>query len=156
MEPSIPGYQTPNLLTLPDSIIIDFSDELKYIRDLMIEFYPYFSERDFYHVVRKIIDTINIEEDCHFQIADLSVHLTKEYIEPLNQASYLRINEIESMFYNTSMIIMNKIISMSGYISGIFPYRVVNIIQNCEVVFKNIKTLNQHIDVIQRPYTFTI
>lgn len=63
MEPQRPQYMAPNLMELPHSLFLDLAVELAPLRNLIVEFYPYFTDRDYEQTVKRLIKSITHKAD---------------------------------------------------------------------------------------------
>ena len=154
METASPSYMTPNLMELPKSIFIDFGSELQPLVNLMTEFYPYYSNRDYRHTVKKLISAISHQHDIDYQLADFSVEIMSEFFEPFNCASQAKLSEVQNTLMFVGRNIYNKIACMSGYVYGVFPYVFKDMSLNCELYLINTMHLNYAIEMNHKPFSF--
>lgn len=158
MEPNVPKYMTPNFIELPHALIVDFANELMPLMNLMVEFSPYFTDRDYEQVVHSLFSVITYKQDIDFRLAEFSQSVMETYINPYSRIhgriSNQRLFEISGMLVCVGRQIYERINSMSGYIYGVFPYTVSLIHFNCEIYFKNVSMLNYDIELNHKPYSF--
>lgn len=151
-----PAFMTPDLTTLPETVYLDFTIPLKSMRDLMVEFHPIFTQREFESAVKKLIEAIALSSDVSYGIAAAATDLIVDCFSQLGRVPEQRLREVEQIIVATGMEMYHYISQLSGYVSGIFPYRCVKVLYNSEVVLRNYAYRNYLIEMEQRPFQFVL
>lgn len=155
MEPVAPPYVAPNFTELPKSLFMDLGPELMPIINLMIEFYPYYTEREYETTVKKLISAINHQTDIDYQIVEFSMQIMEDYFNVYKSASSDRLFEVQLILIDVARNVYNKIAGQSGYVYGVFPYTYIDMRMNRELYLKNMTHLNYDIE-LNRPFQFMI
>ena len=156
MEPIRPAFMAPNLTELPHSLILDFTAELQPLRNLIVECHPLYVDRDLEKTVKKMLLAITHKSDIEYQLAEFSMQAIEEFFNPYQYCyDQAKLSEVQQIFIMVGRNIYNKINSMSGYVSGIFPYTYAGIRYNSEVLLRNVTHLNYDIELAQKPFHFT-
>lgn len=156
MEPNQPPYMAPNLTELPKSVFLDFGDQLIPLINLMVEFYPYYGDRDYEQTVKSLMTAITHQQDIDYQIAEFAMQTMENYFKLYNKATPARLSEVEQLLMIVARNVYTKISGMSGYVYGIFPYRMAGMQLNCELYLQNVSHLNYDIDLNHKPFEFMI
>lgn len=154
MEPRVSTIVLNNLLSLPETVYLDLSDELAPIRDFRIEFFPIFTDRDFDAVVKMLIDAMSYQHDIEFTVANCAVQIMTHFFDNYGRASGDRLNQIQEILVQTGMRIYHRLNSMSAYICGIFPYRCHRILYSSELMLRNCAIDNYQIQMQQKAFHF--
>lgn len=156
MEPQTPSYMAPNLLELPKSLFIDLGEELLPIINLQVEFYPYYTPRDYEKTVKKLLASITHQQDIDYQLAEFSMQIMEEYFSLFNCVSQARLSEVQMLLMLVGRRVYDKIAGLSGYVYGVFPYTYMDMQLNCEVYLRNMAHLNYDIELNHKPFEFSI
>lgn len=157
MEPPHPIYITPNLVELPHSLILDFTNELLPLRNLIVDCHPLYAERDLEKTVKKMLLAITHQRDIDYQLAEFSMQIMEEFFYPYQHCfDAAKLSEVQQILMFVGRNVFNKINSMSGYVSGVFPYIYAGMRYNSEVFLRNITQLNYDIELAQKPFQFAI
>ncbi len=156
MEQMTPPFVAPNLTELPHSLFLDFTAELLPMRNLIVEFHPYFTERDLESAVKRLFRAITYQNDIEYSLAEFSAQLVDDFLTPYNCASQAKLFEVQQRVMAVGFSIFNKINGMSGYVSGVFPYSYSGMKYGSEVFLRNLSTLNYDIELNSRPFQFAI
>ena len=157
MEPPHPFFTTPNLQELPQSLILDFTTELQPLRNLIIDCYPIYSDRDLEKTVKKMILAITHQGDIDYQLAEFTMQIMEEFFYPYTYClDSAKLSEVQQIVMSVGHNVFNKIKNVSGYVSGVFPYVYAGMRYNAEVLLRNVTRLNYDIELAQRPFQFTL
>ncbi len=156
MEPLSIPYVAPNLTEIPQSLFLDFTNEFQPLRNLVVEFHPYYTERDMEKTVKDLFKAISHKEDIDYQLADFSMRVIEDKFKPYNCVSQHKLFELNQIMLNVGRAVFNKINGLSGYIYGIFPYGYAGMRFGSEVFLRNTSFLNHDIDLQYRPFQFAI
>lgn len=134
-------------------MVMDFEDEFRELRDLMVYPTPRLLERDFKEIVRSLFDSLLDETDTDFQVADFSYSTSQRYFLHLG-------NNTDKMFALQQLLlrvgdrVKQRLTLLRAYVTGIFPYRCEDVIQGCDVVLVNSTMGNYYIEANQVPFLF--
>lgn len=156
MEPQQPQYMAPTLQELPHSLFLDLAAELTPLRNLIIEFYPYFTDRDYEQTVKRLIKAITHKTDIDYQLASFSIETMENHFNCYRMASESKLFEIQQLLVRVGRDVYNKINGMSGYVCDVFPYVYSGMQLNCEIFLRNVAHLNYDIELNHKPFQFMI
>lgn len=156
MEPQRPQYMAPNLMELPHSLFLDLAVELAPLRNLIVEFYPYFTDRDYEQTVKRLIKSITHKADIDYQLAEFSISTMENHFQCYGMASEAKLFEVQQLLVAVGRAVYNKINGMSGYVCDVFPYVYSGMQLNCEVFLRNVSQLNYDIELNHKPFEFML
>lgn len=165
MEPAQPSYMAPNLTELPKSVFLDFGDQLLPLINLMVEFFPYYGEREYEQTIKSLMTCVTHQNDIDYQLAEFAMQTMETYFRVYvntpssnlyNKVSQARLSEVEQLLMIVGRNVYDKISGMSGYVYGVFPYRMAGMQLNCELYLQNVTHLNYDIELNHKPFEFMI
>lgn len=117
---------------IKDTVIIDLTDELLPLRDLMVSHHRVYGEEQLKHTVERLIETIAYGIDLEYGLTNLSVALADSiFADALDED---KLSEIRYRIYSVGAKIYKKVNELYGYVNGYFPYTYKDLLLCSELV----------------------
>ena len=149
-----PPYITNKMVELPQNLVLDFTMELQFLRDLKIEFFPYFGDREFNDSIRLLIDSVGIQTDSEYQIAAFTEQTMANFFNRHCEKTPEKIPYLEKGLIQTGQKVLMTLIGLHVYIGNVFPYKCIQILNGCTLVLQNHSYMNYMIELEERPFIF--
>ena len=117
---------------IKDTVIIDLTDELLPLRDLMVMYHRVQGEEQLKHTVERLIETIAYGIDLEYELTRLAVSIADSIFADVLDED--KLSEIRYRIYSVGAKIYKKVNELYGYINGYFPYTYKDLLLCSELV----------------------
>ena len=117
---------------IKDTVIIDLTDELLPLRDLMVTYHRVYGEEQLKHTVERLIETIAYGIDLEYELTSLAVSIADSIFADVLDED--KLSEIRYRIYSVGAKIYKKVNELYGYINGYFPYTYKDLLLCSELV----------------------